>query len=220
MGGWFDEKTAQDDLSFTTEDHGEALDGFAEDEDIAALVDDLPSLKALPTVITMLARIPWFTRLGTGDNDRLVPMARAFADTLGFPESWPAFFDDIDEALEAALSLDLNGPAWEAEEAARAALTEDLVAKVGESVFEMIMLLVMRELAPSIEQAAADAQARIGIMDDDFLRAAVGAAIQASHQAVLVALVGDEDHPFMARIALFEAGRWPITIVGSSFLIF
>ncbi len=53
------------------------------------------------------------------------------------------------------------------------------------------------------------------------LKAMVGSAVQACHQAALVLASGTEDdHPFTAKFGLYESGRWPISISGSSFNIY
>ncbi|MEL6363066.1 MAG: hypothetical protein AAFR21_18520, partial [Pseudomonadota bacterium] len=57
-------------------------------------------------------------------------------------------------------------------------------------------------------------------------RLAVGAAVQASHQAALALLASAdpdfeaEGHPFAAKFQLFEFGRWPVALIGSSFNLF
>ena len=69
----------------------------------------------------------------------------------------------------------------------------------------------------AIEEAAALA----GHSDPAFLDAAAGAATKACYQAaLLLAGGGDEDHAVVFKYKLFESGRWPVGIVGSTFNIF
>ena len=59
------------------------------------------------------------------------------------------------------------------------------------------------------------------ISDEELVRAATGAAVQVSHQrALLEAAAAPPDHPFVHKFALFEAGRWPIAVIGESFHLF
>jgi hypothetical protein len=65
------------------------------------------------------------------------------------------------------------------------------------------------------------AAARGGVADMALIRAAAGAATQACYQAALVLAAGAEaEHPFAIKFRLYEAGRWPLGIVGMTFNVF
>ena len=51
-------------------------------------------------------------------------------------------------------------------------------------------------------------------------------AVEAAHKAALVLIAAADpafdadDHPFTAKFRLFEFGRWPVGLIGSSFNLF
>jgi hypothetical protein len=61
-----------------------------------------------------------------------------------------------------------------------------------------------------------------GLEDLELVNAAAGAGVQACHNAALVLLSGDADdaHPFALKYRLFERGRWPVALIGSSLHLF
>lgn len=190
-------------------------------DDLELLADSYPGIHALPSFLELAAHVPWFRMVGEPVSGSLRADAEDYASALGFPEAEPALVGDWEAASDALMSMDVNAPAWEAEEQLRAAVSIELVDMVGEDLAAMLMHHVSDQLTPVIEQSVMDASNELGIQDEDFLRAAMGAGIQAAHQAAMVALVGaDETHAFAARFKLFEVGRWPIGIFGTSFLIY
>jgi hypothetical protein len=59
------------------------------------------------------------------------------------------------------------------------------------------------------------------VENENLMNAAAGAAVQASHHAALVLAADvEEEHPLALKFRLFEMGRWPIGIAGSTFNIF
>lgn len=192
-----------------------------EDDDISELFEESPGLKAVAPFLKLATSVHWFRALGEDPDRRTVDIARAYADALGFPEADPAFLADWEEAADAAENTEINSPAWEAEEQLRAALTDDALDVLDEQTLEMVMTHVATETSEAIEQAAMEAAQELRIFDEEFVRAVSGAAVQAVYQATLAAITGaDEDHPFVLRFQLFEKGRWPIGVIGNSFLIF
>ena len=60
-------------------------------------------------------------------------------------------------------------------------------------------------------------------LDEELLRAAIGAVAQASYHSALVLAAEHEEpdlHPFSLKFRLFEAGRWPMGVIGRSFHLF
>lgn len=190
------------------------------DEDMEALFEDRPSLRALPAVINLIQARPWFENLGAPETHSQRVAATDYLQLLGFPDIEPVFIYDALEAQDAAQLLDVNDGSWEAEEQLRASLTTELVDFLGEELVSMVMGHLAQATMDTLADAARLAAVRAGIEDEDFVEAAFGAASQASHQAALVALTGEPDHPFSTRFRLFEMGRWPLAIVGRSFLIY
>lgn len=191
------------------------------DDDIADLFEDYPSLKSVAPFLLVAENVHWFRALGERPFPETQTAARDYVDLLGFPEADPVFLPEWEDAAAAAQSTDYNSPAWEAEEQQRAVLTTDVLELIREDVLEMVMSHVATTVTPVIGAAAEEAAEYLRITDEDFVRAASGAAIQACYQAALVGLVSPEDeHPFVKRFEIFEAGHWPIAIIGNSFLIY
>jgi len=191
------------------------------DNDIEELFEDFPSLKSVAPFLAVAENVHWFRTLGERHYGETVSAARNYADLLGFPEADPVFLPEWEDAAAAAETTDYNSPAWEAEEQQRAVLTTDVLDVIDENVLEMVMTHVVTTVTPVIDAAAQEAAEYLRIDDEEFVRAASGAAVQACFQAALVGLVSPEDeHPFVKRFEIFEAGHWPIAIIGNSFLIF
>ncbi|UTW55456.1 hypothetical protein [Kordiimonas sp. SCSIO 12610] len=185
------------------------------------ILDEYPSLKSVAPFLALASDVPWFSTLGEDPHRSLVVTARDYVETLGFPEAEPGFLGDWEEAAEAAESLDINSPAWEAEEQLRAALTSDVLSIIDENTLEMVMAHVSGTVGTAIGEAAVEASTHFGIHDEGFVNAVTGAAIQACYHAVLVGMAAEENsHPFAIRFQLFEQGRLPIGVIGNSFLIY
>ncbi|NVJ71296.1 MAG: hypothetical protein HWE08_13125 [Alphaproteobacteria bacterium] len=194
---------------------------MAEDDDIDEIFEELPTLKSVAPFLALAGNVHWFRTVGEDPDMETVNLARAYAEALGFPEAEPGFLGDWEEAADAAENTEINSPAWEAEEQLRAALTDDVLGVLDEQTLEMVMTHVASGVSEAIEQGATEAAQELRIFDEEFVRATSGAAVAASYQAALAAMTGaDEDHPFALRFQLFEKGRWPIGIIGNSFLIF
>jgi len=191
------------------------------DSDIEDLFEDYPSLRSVAPFLAVAENVHWFRTLGERPYEETRTAARDYADLLGFPEADPVFLPEWEDAAAAAENLEYNSPAWEAEEQQRAVLTADILDVIDENVLEMVMTHIVTSVTPGIDAAAQEAAEYLRIDDEEFVRAASGAAVQACYQAVLVGLVSPEDeHPFVKRFEIFEAGHWPIAIIGNSFLIY
>lgn len=191
------------------------------DDDISDLFEDYPSLRSVAPFLLVAENVHWFRTLGERPYTETKTAARDYADLLGFPEADPVFLPEWEDAAAAAENTEFNSPAWEAEEQQRAVLTSDVLDLIEEDVLEMVMTHIAGTLTPVIDAAAQEAAQYLRIEDEEFVRAASGAAIQACYQAALVGLVSPEDeHPFVKRFQIFEAGHWPIAIIGNSFLVY
>jgi hypothetical protein len=192
-----------------------------DDEAEIDLREDFPTLDAVRRFARVAREIPWFTRVGErlSRQDRLV--AEAYLEALGFPDAGVAEVEDWWEAAVAATNLDVDTPAFEVEEQQRVALTAEALELLDEELLTFALTHVAGEIAEIVETAAADAALRAGYDDDETIRAAAGAAIQAAHQAALVLAAGVEDETAAAhKIRLFESGRWPLGLIGSTLHIF
>lgn len=196
-------------------------DDFFDDDADVDLREDFPTLDAVRRFARIARDIPWFTRLG----ERLSAADRALADAylseLGFPGMEIAEVGDWSEAAFAATNPDIDTAGFEAEEQLRAALTTEALELMDEELLTFALTHVAGLIAEVVESAAADAALRAGYDDEETIRAAAGAAIQAAHQAALVLAAGRDDEPALAhKFRLFEAGRWPLGLIGSSLHIF
>lgn len=191
------------------------------DGEIDDLLEDFPSLKSVAPFVALASDVRWFRALGEDPDRETVKLAREYAEALGFPEAEPAFLYDWEDAASAAENTEFNSPAWEAEEQLRAALTDEVLLAIDGQVLEMVMTHVAQAVTESIDDAAKEAAEFLLIDDESFVLATSGAAAQAVYQAALVGMAGEEEeHPLSLRFQLFERGRWPIGIIGNSFLIF
>ncbi|MGB5949852.1 MAG: hypothetical protein WBG82_11075 [Parvibaculum sp.] len=191
------------------------------DEDLDALEDEIPLLKAVRLFAEEAASMPWFAHLGEPLDRETKARARAYLDTLGFPDADIALVTDWEEAGDAAANLDFDTAQWEAEEALRAALTSDALEHVSEEGLSIALTHVSALLAGRVGAAAREACLRAGIDDEALANAAAGAAIQAAHGAALSLIAASgETHPFRYKFSLFAHGRWPIGIAGLSFNLF
>lgn len=193
-----------------------------EDDGLEPLVPgDYPTLVAVARFTRTLDRISWFAAVG----ERLSPAerddAQAYLSALGFPDAAVAAVADWEDAEAAARNPDWNTAWWEAEEQLRAGLIAEAMAFVEEAELMAALNHVTAAASQSANGAAAQAASRAGVADEALVRAAAGAAIQGGYQAALVLAAGaEEDHPFALKFRLFEAGRWPLGIVGATFNLF
>jgi hypothetical protein len=190
--------------------------------------DDEPAEPAPEAALALLRRfghaaerVRWFAGVGMPFDSEIRATARAYLDTLGFPDAEIAPVPDFAEAAAAAESLDLDSPAWEVEESLRADLTEQAAAVFGEDTLTEVLLEVRARAGAAARIGADEAAALFDESDEALINAAVGAAIQACHQAALVLAAGaDGDHPFVYKFRLFDAGRWPVGLAGTSLNLF
>ena len=197
-----------------------------DDNEFEALAREMPSLTALTRFARTLERIPWFANLG----EPLTPGARAaaelYADRLGFPHAEIAILVDWDDAAAAAESLDWQSDWWEAEELLRSDLTGRALETLSEEALRVGMTLIADKVAEPAREGMEQAAVIFDAEDEASQNLAVGAAVQAAHGAALALLAAQdpefdiETHAFAAKFQLFEFGRWPVAITGSSFNLF
>lgn len=191
------------------------------DADIAEILDSCETLKAVSGLGLLIPALPWFRMVGEPLDPETAQVAESFLWALGAPDAAPALLGNWEDAAGAAETQDFNDPAWEAEEQLRAALTDTALAMMDETALEIALSHISTVTAEAAGAGALEAAEHLRIDDESFLNAAAGAAVAATHNAALVLAAGEEsDHAFAAKFALFERGRWPVSIVGNSFNIF
>ena len=178
-------------------------------------------LASVQRFLTLVAHTPFYRALGQPLDPFTSREAQAFADAMGFPDTYPAALEDWVDAAAAAESLDVNNPAWDEEHRLRGVLAQEAELLNDPRTLEVALTRVAQAAQEALVPAIEESAALLGIVDEGFQQAALGAGVQACHQAALVLAAGHgADHPFSLKFSLFEAGRWPIAIVGSSFNIF
>lgn len=184
---------------------------------------DFPGLLAASQFARMLRSVLWFTALGEPPDERELMLAGDYLIQLGFPDAEVVMLGDWEEAADAALNPDWNTEAWEAEEQMRMGLIAEACERVDEEMV-MVALTNVSNVASESAQAAAEGMLeQAPELDEELLRAAIGAATQASYHSALVLAAETEEpetHPFSLKFRLFEAGRWPLGVVGRSFHLF
>lgn len=192
-------------------------DDFDEDFD----EDQLAALTAIRRLGDVVARIPWFSRIGQPLDREERELAQRYLDMLGFPDASPAMVEDWTEAGDAADSIDLNSEGWEVEEQLRADLSHEALDYFDEDTLGDTLTYVTETAGPVVVEAIGSAASLWPVEDDAVIEAATGAAVQACYTAALVlAAQAVEEHPFALKFRLFELGRWPIGLSGRSFNIF
>ena len=164
---------------------------FDDDEESFDLKEDFPTLDAVRRFARVAQEIPWFSRVGERISPQDRATAKAYVEALGFPGAEIAEVGDWSEAAIAATNLDVDTPAFEAEEQLRSALTAEALELMDEDLLTFALTHLSGLIAEIVENAAADAALRAGYDDDETIRAAAGAAIQAAHQAALVSALQD-----------------------------
>ena len=187
---------------------------------IEELIERQPAIAVIRRFASGASQAPWFARLGDvlSKDDR--DAAQTYLDGLGFGHAEAARVSSWEDAAAAASSLDWDSDGWAAEEGLRADLTYQALETVTEEEFEVIQNFTVSTVTPHIKAAAEEVAQWSDLEDKHIVDAAVGAAVQATHTAMLVLLAGEEGHPFSARYRLFTLGRWPMGVAGMTLNIF
>jgi hypothetical protein len=197
---------------------------FDDDGEFAAddrAEEGLARLVAVERLGARLAAVPWFTHVGQSLLPPERTFARAYLDALGFADADLVPVRDWEEAAAAAENPGFDSAWWDAEEQLRAALTAEALMLIDERELNLALTRLAERAAAAAKRAAQEAESRGELADEALLHAAVGAAVQAAHQRALCEAAGAEaDHAFRPKFALFESGRWPVTVVGTTFHLF
>ncbi len=184
-------------------------------------IEDYPTLRSVARFNKLVGHVEWFRSVGKPLGADTLETAKAYAETLGFPDAFVASVENWEEAAYAAANPDWNTEWWEAEEQLRVALTDQALELMSDDDLTMALTHISATASPVIQHAVENMAEEEGIEDEELVRAAIGSAIQACHHSALVLAAGEEDtHPFALKYRLFELGRWPIAITGSSFNLF
>jgi hypothetical protein len=165
----------------------------------------------------------WFAALGEPLTQAERWEAQAYLAALGMRNFGIAAIADWAEAARTAQSPAWSHEWWDREEQER----QRLLALAGASADQNKVLSELSEATEAasalVHGAAAIAAARASVADQSLIRVAAGAATQASYQAALAELALGKDaaeHAFIIKFRLYQAGRWPLGIVGDRFYLF
>lgn len=199
-----------------------ANDDFDEDDEFGEEeAAEYPRLQLVLRFAAYLRRVSWFSALGDPLSPSEIADGEAYCAELGFPHAAVVPVESWEDAEAAIRNPDWNSEWWEAEEALRANLIAEAAAEAPEEDILAALTAVTARASEVVHGQAAVAAARAGIADEALIRAAAGAATQACYQAALVLAAGaGDDHPFAVKFRLYEAGRWPLGIVGATFGVF
>ncbi|MEL7488168.1 MAG: hypothetical protein AAGJ87_13240, partial [Pseudomonadota bacterium] len=154
-----------------------------DDLDLEDLERELPGLARVSRFARSLDGVPWFANLGEPLTPGAEAAARQYLDGLGFPDADIAILVDWDDAATAAESLDVQSAAWEAEELLRADLTGRALEFLSEDALKLAMTLIAEKVAEPAKEAMEQASYIWDMEEEGPRQLAVGAAVQASHQA-------------------------------------
>jgi hypothetical protein len=178
--------------------------------------------------LTLLARFakgaagaPFLSRLGEPITAPEADLAQTFCAALGFPDAVVVPVESFEAAAEAGETLGYDTAAWEATEQLRIGLVARANELLGEETVQGALQDVIAYLAVAVQDAVVEAGAVFDVADEPLLNAAAGATLRACHNAALVLLAGeDETHPLALEYRLFELGRWPVALTGSTLHLF
>ncbi|MCI5047371.1 MAG: hypothetical protein MRY59_07700 [Aquisalinus sp.] len=200
---------------------------MTDDEELEQLERELPVLSRLRRFADGLEEVPWFSHLGEMLHPGTRRIAGLYLDQLGFPDTEIAILADWDDAAASAETFDWANPAWEAEELVRADLTGLALEYMSDEALQLGLSVVTDRAGHAAKSALLDTAALWDMVDENVHNLSVGGAVQAAYGAGLLLLAAANDpefeadtHVFALKFQLFEKGRWPVGVVGSSFNLF
>lgn len=196
--------------------------GADDDLDDADLAD-FPGLLAVSQFARMVRDVAWFSALGDDLDERESNLIEDYLSGLGFPDADIVVVETFEDAEEAVRNPDWDTAFWETEEQLRVGLTAEACERADEATVNLALTHVSHTAAESAAEAIAAVADQIDVIDEGLLRAAAGGATQACYHAALVLAAEDEDqetHPFALKYRLFELGRWPLGLIGTTYYLF
>ncbi|MBL4616360.1 MAG: hypothetical protein JKY46_01570 [Robiginitomaculum sp.] len=190
----------------------------------SSLLDEIPHLLRAKAFADSLSATPLFSRVGTKLDDHDRELATLYGQNLGFSHVFPARLLHLSEAIGAAEANDYDPEAWECEEQLRASLHAQALLQTSEEGAAALLQLVASEVSQIAKDVAEDTFSHSPHINEAAINCIIGHVAQAAHCMALAILsntdVVDPDHPFVLRWSLFNRGRWPVGIVGSSYNLY
>lgn len=202
-------------MSFDDEDWDDEEEDFDEESEEAV------RLALVARFAKGAAATPFLSRLGEPLEAEEVALAGEYCAALGFPEAAVAPVESFEGAAEAGETLGYDTAAWEAAEQLRVGLQSRAQELLGEEMVEGALQDMIAYLAVAVQDAVREAGAAFDVEDEGLLNAVAGTLLRACHNAALVLLAGeDETHALALEYRLFELGRWPVALTGSTLHLF
>lgn len=165
--------------------------------------------------------VSWFAAVGEPQTQADTDEAGRYLAGLGFAGLGVVAVAGWEDAKRIADDPAWDRRWWDAEETLRADLLGKAREQLGEGALVRLLSAASDTASDTVQGAAAIAAARAGVADPALIKSAAGAATQCCYQAALaLAAAAGPDHPFAVKFRLFEAGRWPLGIVGDRFHLF
>jgi hypothetical protein len=169
-----------------------------------------------------LSAVGWFSACGLPLELSDRSDARAYLEALSMPPTTriePVASWEHAERIIRHPSWDKSW--WDREEVERGRLMRHCADRLGPTTALESLSLSAGIEHEVIHGAAAVAATRAGLADPALIRAAAGAASLAAHCHALAKLGAEADtHVFMRKFGLFQAGRWPLGVVGGALHLF
>ncbi len=181
---------------------------------------DRDTLQMVHGIAQIVAKLDWFGSLGISLPSNVGADANAYLNALGFSDLGVAPILDWQEARTTLENRDWDTAWADAEQQTRAAVADDAIHLCGEDVVTAAVNFVSEQASRAADEALQGASGLLG-GDPQLIEAATADARDMACQVLLVALAEQgADHPLALKFRLFEAGRWPVGVIGSSFNLF
>lgn len=183
---------------------------------------DLPIGRLPPDqIVPALPKGVWFSAVGEPLRANDYEECERYLRGLQLPPMRIERVDDWTRAQEAATSTHWRREWWEKERAEERRLFDTAATRYSADAVLMRLTNLMEGSADLFIGPASVACARSGVTDTGLARSAAGAASHSLHQYGLATMSGEnDDHAFATRFRLFLAGRWPLSVIEETFLIF
>ncbi|MCF6292838.1 MAG: hypothetical protein L3J04_05525 [Robiginitomaculum sp.] len=194
------------------------------DNEYSSLLDEIPHLLRAKAFADSLSATPLFSRIGIQLDDTDRELATLYAQNLGFSHVFPARLLHLSEAIGAAEANDYDPEAWGCEEQLRASLHGQALLSTSEEGASALLQLVASEVSQIAKDSAEETFSHSSQVNEAAINCIIGHVAQSAHCMTLAILsntdIDDPDHPFILRWSLFNRGRWPVGIIGSSYNLY
>ncbi len=192
-----------------------------DDDDDQGLIALPPNLRPVVRLARHVEGFPWFAALGQPVGLDEEADAVLYGAGLGFDPVHVAVVESWSDAALLTAELESDAETWDIEEQIRA----DLLAVARDALDENELGLALTAVATKAAVAAREGARAAAEAEDELDEALIDQAVEAAAltarlAALALAADADEDHPFLLKLRLYEAGRWPLGLVGQTLHLF